>query len=157
MSLEERLKERIKALQGELNSLDQRKRELHIKIEELNYLLNEEKTESKTSLHRGAPVRVQENGKDKSDNIRELIVTVLDESPEQYFKASQLSSELLRQGTKSTSKDFTHLIRTTLNYLRKNNKVKSIAGESNVILYTSLKNKNSGGMFGKENSVENRN
>jgi len=174
MSLEEKLRNRVKVLQGELNSLDQKKRDLQVKIEELTYLLHEEKSEAKTPLLR-TDLGDQENEQIKSENIRELILSVLDENPTKFFKSTQMSDVLLRMGAKSTSKNFTHLVRTSLNALRRQGKVTSKSGESNTVLYTSLKNKNlysegqegnriftpdplpeiKGGIVNRENRIEN--
>ena len=146
MNLEEKAKARIQELQRERDSLDQRKRDLDLKIEELNNLLKGGKEESQI-LVRTAPtanwarqILTETLIEHMSGSVRKMTVKMLDENQDKYFNAGQVAEELLKRGFKTTARNFKHSVKTTLNWLSRNRMVKVKEGKGNMKLYTSIHN-----------------
>ena len=142
MTLEERAKAQRKDLQNELASLEQRKRDLQLQLEVLDNLLGDETKQRNLPLiiRRGAPTKSAVLlEKLEGSSLRGSIIKILDEEPHKYFSGADMAEELLKRGFQTSAANFKHSVKTTLNILSNDNKVKSKEGEG-MKLYSSIHN-----------------
>lgn len=153
MTLEEKARKRLKELNEEFVELEkesatveQKKRDVNLKIEEVKNLLSEENTESvpRSVPRRRLIIRIPHVRTD----VKKSIVDILNKNDEEEFAPTDLAKELLNMGVKSDAQDFTHLVRTTLGHLRRAGEVyfRDVDGKR---LYSSLK-----GQKAKENQEQ---
>ena len=143
MDLESKAKIQRQGIQGDINALDQKRRDLQLQLDVLNRLLGEEVKITKLVRTRSAPVSGENLFAKAEGNVetsaRKFCVKILDEDPNRYFTAMEMTDELLRRGYKTNAKKFKNSVKSTLNWLRDEGKIKYKAGKG-IGHYTSLNN-----------------